>query len=229
MNKTRLLVVEDDPQMQRLLQTQLAARGFQVQVVDNGPDAVAAMADVEPSVLLLDIGLPGPDGLEVCRQIREWSAVPIILVTAADLPQTKIKALDMGADDYLTKPFHVGELVARIRAVLRRSAGSASAQPSVLETGDLRIDFPARRVWRGGEEAHLTRMEFDLLSELARHPDRVLTHQHLLDTVWEPGYEDVRSVHVQVCNLRRKLERGPTGPRRILAVPGVGYRFRMNE
>jgi two-component system KDP operon response regulator KdpE len=222
----RILVVDDDPQIQRMLRSQLAARGYAVTVVGSGPEALLAVADEEPHLVLLDITMPGTDGLEVCRQLREWSTVPIILLTAADTPQTKITALDLGADDYLTKPFHMGELLARVRAVLRR-ASSAKESPAVITAGDLTIDLARREVRRDEELLHLTKTEFDLLRELVTHADKVLTYSHLLNTVWGGDYDDVHLVHVHVGNLRRKLERGPTSPRHILAVPGVGYRFRI--
>src|SRR5207249_758077 len=135
----RILVVEDDVTMQRLLRSQLAARGYEVETVDNGNGAIVAIADHDPQIVLLDIGIPGLDGLEVCRQVREWSSVPIILVSALDAPHTKTTALELGADDYITKPFHVGELVARIRAVLRRASGSSAPQETVVTVGDLTI------------------------------------------------------------------------------------------
>jgi two-component system KDP operon response regulator KdpE len=224
----RILVVDDDPQIQRMLRSQLSARGYEVRVVGNGADALVAVADEEPHLVLLDITMPEMDGLEVCRQIRQWSTVPILLLTAADTAQTKITALDLGADDYLTKPFHMGELLARIRALLRRAV-PGERPPSLYIVDDLTIDLARREVHRGEDEIHLTRTEFDLLSELVTHVDRVLTYSHLLNAVWGPAYDDVHLVHVHVGNLRRKLERGPTSPRHIIAVPGVGYRFRVGN
>jgi two-component system, OmpR family, KDP operon response regulator KdpE len=228
MSLGRLLVVDDDPQIQRMLQSQLGARGYEVQVVDNGPDALLAAADEEPHLVLLDITMPGMDGLEVCRQLREWSAIPIILLTAADTPQSKITALDLGADDYLTKPFHMGELLARVRAVLRRTR-SEGKTPGIVSLGELTVDLARRQVRRGEEQIRLTKTEFELLRELVTHADKVLTYSHLLDAVWGPAYDDVHLVHVHVGNLRRKIERGPVGPRYLIAVPGVGYRLRLEE
>jgi two-component system KDP operon response regulator KdpE len=225
MNEARVLVVEDDVTMQRLLRAQLGARGFEVQTVDNGLDAITAVADYEPHLLLMDIGIPGIDGLEVCRQIREWSSLPIILVSALDAPKTKETALELGADDYITKPFYVGELVARIRAVLRRTTASGGAQQSIVHVGDLTVDIMRREIRRGDQPLHVTKTEFDLLREFLCNTDRVLTYQHLLDAVWGTGYDDPRLVHVHVCNLRRKLEARIDGPRHIVALPGVGYRF----
>jgi two-component system KDP operon response regulator KdpE len=230
MNQERILIVEDDPAMQRLLVSQLTARGFAVRLVDNGPAALALVAAERPDLILLDITLPGGmDGLEFCRELRTWSSVPVILVTAADTPQTKVVALELGGDDYLIKPFHVGELVARIRAVLRRAAPASVPDREVIEAGDISIDLTSREVRRGAEPIHLTKIEFDLLRELVIHRDTVLTYEHLLESVWGPGSTDIRLVHVHSCNLRRKLEQGPTSPRHILAVPGVGYRFRSSS
>ena len=229
MPKTRLLVVDDDPQIQRMLRSQLAARDYEVLVVSTGPAALSSVAEFEPHLVLLDITMPGMDGLEVCRQLREWSAVPVILLTAADAPQTKMTALDLGADDYLTKPFHMGELLARVRAVLRRTAASTVPPSPVVRVSGLIIDLARREVQRDEEPVKLTKTEFELLRELVTHADKVLTYRHLLNAVWGPEYDDIHYVHVHVGNLRRKLEGGPTGPRLILSVPGVGYRFRSAD
>lgn len=225
MSEYRLLIAEDDITMQRLLRSQLLARGFEVETVGNGRDAITMAADYQPHLLLLDIGLPGLDGLEVCRQIREWSPIPIILVSALDAPQTKTMALELGADDYITKPFNVGELVARVRAVLRRSSPAEAPQQAVVRVGELTVDLSKREVRCGDEPRHLTKTEFDLLREFIRNADRVLTYEHLLNAVWGGGYDDPRLVHVHVCNLRRKLETRVDGPRHIVALPGIGYRF----
>jgi two-component system KDP operon response regulator KdpE len=225
MSQGRILVVDDDPQMQRMLRSQLGARGYEVRVIDNGPDALVAVAEDEPDLLLLDISLGGMDGLEVCRQLREWSAVPVILLTVEDEPQTKVTALDLGADDYLTKPFHMAELLARIRAVLRRTA-AAEKSTGVITAGELTIDLGTREVSRGEAEIRLTRTEFELLRELATHAGKVLTYTHLLQAVWGPGSDDTHVVHVHISNLRRKIETGVPGERCLHAAPGVGYRFR---
>jgi two-component system, OmpR family, response regulator MtrA len=227
MSNPRILVVEDDPSMQRLLSTQLLARGYDVVVAYDGKQALRAFGDGSIHLVLLDITLPDINGLEVCRRIRALSAVPIILVTAADLPETKVTALDLGADDYLTKPFHTEEMVARIRAVLRRTASSAVNDLECFEIGDLTIDLGQHKVSRGTEDTHLTKIEFALLRELVTHANQVLTYERLLETIWGPGYSDIRAVHVHISNLRHKIEQGPTGPRYILAMPGVGYRLRL--
>lgn len=229
MSANKILVVEDDARMQKLLRSQLEMRGFRVQVVDDGPAALAEVADSEPDMVLLDIGLATLDGLEVCRELREWSAVPIILVTATDAPEAKIKGLEYGADDYLTKPFHMGELVARIQAVLRRVHAERVSTSPIVQVDGLKIDARRREVWRQNEQLHLTKTEFDLLWELVSHAGKVLTYDYLLNAIWGPGASDTRPIHVHICNLRRKLEQGPTSPRHILAVPGVGYRFRLND
>lgn len=230
MAKARILVVEDDPHIQRMLQTQLAARDYEIQIRSSGAEAVSEAKQWEPDLVLLDIGLgSGMDGMSVCQKIRERSAVPIIMVTAADAPMTKMTALELGADDYLTKPFHMGELIARMRAVMRRTAREAEPRRSSVTVGDIEIDMERREVRRNGAPLHLTRTEFALLSELASHSDQVLSYGHLLKKVWGEEGEDVRPVHVHMCHLRRKIEKAPLGQRLILAVPGVGYRLRMSE
>src|SRR5579871_2924302 len=177
----------------------------------------------------MDACIPGIDGQEVCKRIRAWSTLPIILMSALTAPQIRASALDLGADDYITKPFHMGELAARIRAVLRRATASHNAHQCIVHLDDLTIDIMRREVRRGEQPEHLTKIEFDLLQEFLNNTDRVLTYQHLLNAVWGVGYDDLRLVHVHVCNLRRKLEKRIGGPRHIVALPGVGYRFTIND
>jgi two-component system KDP operon response regulator KdpE len=229
MSNTDILVVEDDSKMQRLLASQLTMRGYCVRIASTGQEALMTAGDKLPDIVLLDISLPEIDGLEVCRRLREWSDVPIILVTASDTPHTKVAALEMGGDDYLTKPFHMGELIARIRAVLRRTAAGKPATPGPILWDDISLDMAKREVRRNGLPLHLTKIEYELLRELVTNADRALTYDYLLNSVWGQGYDDVRPVHVHICNLRRKLEPGPAGPRRILAIPGIGYRFRGSD
>jgi two-component system, OmpR family, KDP operon response regulator KdpE len=224
----KVLLVEDDPTILRLLDTQLSARGWLVSVATGAREALAAVTTNTPDIVLLDIGLSEGDGLSVCRSLREWSSVPILIVTAADSPRIKVAALEMGADDYLTKPFHTGELVARMRAVLRRTQLNPVKTPSEVKVGALAVNFAQREARIEDKPIRLTKIEFDLLRELMLHIDRVLTYAHLLQAVWGSGYDDIRVVHVHVSHLRRKLEPDITGPRYILTVPGVGYRFRSN-
>ncbi len=228
MSVDQILIVEDDASMAQLLVTHLTALGFETVVAGDGLEALEIASQRAFNLVLLDVTLPGLDGMEVCRRLRTGSAVPIILVTAADRPESKVLALEIGGDDYLTKPFHSGELVARIRAVLRRSKPGA-VTTTVIQADDIKIDLAKRLVWRGSEELRLTKIEFDLLTELARNLGSVLSYEHLLGNVWGKGYEDVRLVHVHISNLRHKLERSPTDQRHIIAVPGIGYRFRLNQ
>ena len=188
------------------------------------------MSQLPSDLVLLDISLPGMDGLEVCRQIRRQSRAPIIMVTSIDSPEIKLKALELGADDYMTKPFRVGELLARIQAALEWSQKRAEQAPSEIRVDDLTIDLAKRQVRRGEEQLSLTEIEFDLLKALVTSPDRLLTSRHLLEAIQGPECEDVRALHVHICNLRSKIETyGPGKIRRILSVPGVGYRFRLME
>jgi two-component system KDP operon response regulator KdpE len=229
MSETAILLVEDDTKMQKLMANQLKHRGYEVRVASSGREALAAVGELAPDIVLLDISLPDIDGIEVCRRLRQASAVPIILVTASDTPQTKVTALETGGDDYLTKPFHMGELIARIRAVLRRTATNQPVVSGAISWDSLTVDLNKREVKRDSEVLHLTKIEYELLRVLITNADRALPYAFLLASVWGPGYDDVRPVHVHICNLRRKLEPGPAGPRRILAIPGIGYRFRGSD
>lgn len=227
MDNRLILLVDDDIKMQRLLQSQLALRGYQVEGVLDGQEALRRAAEQPFDLVLLDIKLPGMDGLEVCRQLRSWSSVAIILLTGSDKPQLKMTALEQGADDYVTKPFHMGELVARIGAVIRRTR-TEKAPLAIVEIDDLVIDFIQREACRDGKPIHLTRIEFNLLHEFVRHADRLLTYEQLMLAVWGSESEDVRTLHVHVSHLRRKLQPNPTAPRRIITLPGIGYRFRLH-
>jgi two-component system KDP operon response regulator KdpE len=220
----RILVVDDEEQIRRALQRALAARGYEVEIAVDGEDALSTFGAFAPDVVVLDLNLPGVDGIEVARRIRSWSAVPILVLSVRDEEGDKVRALDTGADDYLTKPFGVPELVARIRALLRRS--EPASPPPRFASGDVVIDLGTRTVRRGGRAVHLTKTEWSLLEALARHPGKLLTHGWLLRTVWGDGYdEDVEVLRVFVSQLRRKVEPDPAHPALILTEPGVGYRW----
>jgi len=225
----KILVVDDEPQIRRLLKAGLTGYGYQVVTAANGPDALIQGAQQMPDVIILAISLGSPpDGLEVCRQFREWSKTPIIMLSIRNDEKTKVSALDAGADDYLIKPFGMEELRARIQAILRRSA-TAQPSPAVAEirAGDLLIDLANRRVMVEGEEVHLTPTEYDLLRILATHRGKVMTHQMLLKEVWGPEYEQMdHYVRVYINQLRKKLRENPARDiRYIINEPGVGYRF----
>jgi two-component system, OmpR family, KDP operon response regulator KdpE len=225
----RILVVDDEPQILRSLRTTLAAHGYDVQTAASGEEAVTMVEGHMPDLVVLDLVLPGISGLDVCRYLRERSPVPILILSARGDERDKVAALDLGADDYLTKPFGVNELLARIRAALRRAAG-ARGLAAVVVAGDLRVDFDRRQVAVDGAEVRLTPTEFDLLKALAANAGRVLTHGYLLRTVWGPEYEgESQLLRVFVGQLRRKIERDPARPRHILTEPGVGYRFRLDD
>jgi len=222
---TRVLVVDDEPQIRRAMRTSLSAHGYDVQTVRTGEEAVVAVADHAPELVLLDLGLPDLDGNDVIRRLRSFSDVPIIVLSVRESQADKVAALDAGADDYVTKPFGADELLARVRAALRRLAGPAGAPEGVFTSGDLRVDLARRDVTVRGERVHLTPTEYDLLKAFVRYPDRVLTDRMLLQQVWGAEYgSESHYLHVYVARLRRKLERGADG-RWIQTEPGVGYRF----
>ena len=223
--RLRVLVVDDNPQMRRALRVGLVKHDFEVQLASSGEEALDLAASMAPGLILLDLMLPGRSGLEVCRELREWTQVPIIMLSARGQEQDKVVALDCGADDYLTKPFGMAELLARIRAVLRRS--QPTADTPVLENGALRLDQSAHEVTLNGEMLHLTPTEYELLRYLMLHAGKIATHHTLLSAVWGPGYEDDnRILRLFVLQLRRKIEPDPSDPTYILTEPGVGYRFR---
>jgi two-component system, OmpR family, KDP operon response regulator KdpE len=234
--KVRILCIEDDPQMRTFLLAQLKARGFQVQAVRDGAQAVDEAAMFQPQLILLDLSLPSLDGLTFLRRLREWSSAPVIVLSAHDEEPVKIKALDLGADDYLTKPFSLNELLARVRVALRRAdetarlrntAANSELQHPVYRSGGekgLVVDFAHRSVCSGGKEIHLTPLEYDLLYELTRNAGKVLTHKDLLQRVWGPDYSGENTyLRTFVRHLRRKLEPDPAQPRFLLNEPGVGY------
>ncbi|HZB96297.1 MAG TPA: response regulator transcription factor [Herpetosiphonaceae bacterium] len=221
----RILVVDDEPQIQHLLRTALEGRGYEVRLAGDGRAALDAAASSWPNVIILDLGLPVIDGIEVCRRIREWSRVPIIVLSAREGDRDKVEALDLGADDYLTKPFSMEELLARLRVALRHA--SSTAEPPVWQCRDLTVDLSRRQVLRAGTEIHLTPTEYDLLRLFVTNVDRVLTQRQILREVWGPGYEnDIATLRVFVTQLRQKIEPEPAQPRLIVTETGVGYRFR---
>jgi two-component system KDP operon response regulator KdpE len=226
----RLLVIDDEPQIRRALRVGLERNGFTVLTAETGEEGLDVAASHLPDLVILDLAMPGIDGLTVCRELREWSKVPIIVLSVRDGQEDKITALDLGADDYLTKPFSLDELLARMRAVLRRVAPDEEAEVPSLPVGDLTIDFTRRRVTRAGTEIHLTPTEYELLRFLALHPERVLTHQLILTRIWGAEYsEDTHTLRVHIANLRGKIEPDTARPRFIHTEPRIGYRFRIEE
>ncbi len=222
-----ILLIDDEPQILRALKTILSAGHFRVISAINGEQGIALAASQLPDVIILDLSLPDMDGIRVCEQIREWSAIPIIILSVRDSELEKVAALDKGADDYLTKPFSIEELLARIRVALRHSAHSIGNKETVINTGSLSIDLARHVTTLNGEEVKLTATEFKLLSYMAAHADRVLTHQATLNHVW--GFEEsdhIEYLRVYVGQLRKKIEQDPDNPQVLVTDPGVGYRFR---
>ena len=221
----RILVVDDEPAIRRFLRASLPAHGYSVFEAVRGEEALTGVVTHHPDIVILDLGLPDMDGIEVTRQLREWSQIPIIILSVRGQEADKIAALDAGADDYLTKPFGIGELLARLRAASRR-ASRVPDEPQ-FTAGDLTVDLARRVVTRGENPVQLTPTEYQLLRVLVTHAGKVLTHRQLLREVWGPGYEtDTHMLQVNISNLRRKLEPDPTRPRFITTEPGVGYRLR---
>jgi two-component system, OmpR family, KDP operon response regulator KdpE len=220
---TRVLVVDDEPHILRALQTNLRGAGYEVETAETGEQALSRAATRPPDAVILDLVLPDISGTEVCRRLREWSTAPIVVLSAVGEEREKIAALDAGADDYVTKPFGVEELLARLRAVMRRAAPAAGP---VLEIGALRIDLDARSVHVNGRAVQLTPIEYDLLRVLAQNEGKLLTHPMLLREVWGPAYGgESHYLHVYVSQLRRKLESDPSRPQYIVTEPGAGYRL----
>lgn len=225
----RVLIVDDEPQIRRFLRTSLSAHGYQVLEASGGQEALVRLATEPPDVVLLDLGLPDLDGLDVTHRIREWSQVPIIVLSVRGQEGDKIAALDGGADDYVTKPFGLGELLARIRAALRHRLQSQVDAP-VFQSGGLRVDLARRVVTVDGGEVKLTPKEYEVLRVLVIHAGKVLTHQHLLREVWGPvAVEATQYLRVYIGQLRQKLEADPAQPRYLLTEPGVGYRLRLAD
>jgi two-component system KDP operon response regulator KdpE len=221
-----VLVIEDEPQMLRFLRPALEGHGFRVIEATGGEEGIRQAATRAPELVLLDLGLPDLDGVAVTRRLREWTQIPILVISARGRDEDKVAALDAGADDYVTKPFSMPELLARVRVALRHAARLGQDGTPQLSIGELEIDLEKRRVAVGGKAVHLTPIEFRLLAELAHNAGRVLTHSHLLRQVWGPGYaHQSHYLRVYMAQLRRKLETDPARPRYLLTEPGVGYRL----
>jgi two-component system KDP operon response regulator KdpE len=221
-----ILVIDDEPQMQRALRTILSAHNYRVSAAPTGEEGIALAAAEKPDLIILDLGLPDMDGVEVCSQLRQWTQIPIIILSVRSDEGAKIKSLDHGADDYLVKPFGTGELLARLRVAQRHLAKSQGEPDTVIVSGDLTIDLIRHIVTRAGSEVKLTATEFKLLAYLASHANRVLTHPNILENVWGPEYRDnIEYLRVFMSQLRRKLEAQPKKPEHILSEPGIGYRF----
>ncbi|MCK0209918.1 response regulator [Starkeya koreensis] len=224
MTGVSVLVVDDEPAIHRFMAPALAANGYTALRADTGAQALALAVNRRPDIVVLDLGLPDMDGKEVIRRLREWSDIPVVVLSARDREIEKIEALDLGADDFVNKPFGIGELMARLRAALRHRMQEKGETP-VLRLGPIEIDIPRHRVLREGVEIKLTPKEFDLVAFLVRHAGRVLTHRQILREVWGPAHEhDTQYLRVYVGQLRTKLEADPANPALILTEPGIGYR-----
>lgn len=222
---TRILVVDDEPQIRRALRTSLQAHGYDVETASNGGEAVLAAAEAAPDLVFLDLGLPDMDGTEVIRRVRAFSEVPVIVLSVRDQQADKVAALDVGADDYVTKPFGMEELLARLRATLRRSHPEEPTPP-LMRFGDLEVDLARQLVSCAGESVHLTKTEYALLEAMVTNPGKLLTHQWLLRRVWGQGYgQEIHYLRVYVRALRTKLGDAAAAPELILTEPGVGYRW----
>lgn len=222
-----ILLIEDEPEIRRFLRTTLPAHGFRLYEASTGKDGLTEAQARNPDLLLLDLGLPDVDGTDIIREVREWTSTPIIVLSARDMEQIKVAALDLGADDYVTKPFGIEELLARIRTALRHASQSAEVSEPVFALGDMRADLGRRQVSMAGKEIHLTPIEYKLLTTLIRHAGKVMTHRQLLKEVWGPLHvEEGHYLRVYMRQLRNKLERNPAHPRHLVTELGVGYRLR---
>jgi len=222
------LIIDDEVQIRRLLRVVLEGENYQVHEAENGQQGLVEIASRRPGIILLDLGLPDMEGLEVLKRLREWSAAPVLVLSVRDDEQGKVAALDAGAEDYVTKPFSTPELLARLRTAQRKTR--PEEEVSVFKSGDLIVDLTARVVTRGGHEIKLTATEYALLRLFVRHPGRVLTHRYILREIWGPKSEDHRQyLRVYIAHLRQKIETDPTKPRLIKTEPGIGYRFEAGE
>ena len=225
-DKERILIVDDERQITRVLSRGLAAKGYEIHVAADGEAALQTFSDWHPDLVITDLSMPNMNGLELCRRLRAFSEVPIIVLSVKGEERSKVDALDAGADDYVTKPFGIDELLARIRATLRRAPGTQDTAKNVLEEGDFRIEFAERKLTIRDKEVHLTPKEYDLLVYLLRHPGKVLTHRVLLGAVWGGDYtEQNEYLRVFIGQLRKKIEPDPANPKYILTEPWIGYRF----
>jgi two-component system KDP operon response regulator KdpE len=226
MNNATILVIDDEPQLRRVMRTTLTDLGYTVIDAKTGEDALELLRHDQPDLILLDLNMPGIGGLETCRAVRETSEVPIIILSVRNTEREKVQALDAGADDYVSKPFGIQELLARIRAALRRSPVAGENELNVFRTDDLEIDFTARRVTAAGKSARLTPKEFDLLRMLVTNPNKAIPHRKLLQSIWGPDYGDeVEYLRFFVNQLRKKIEPIPSKPKYLVTEPWVGYRF----
>jgi two-component system, OmpR family, KDP operon response regulator KdpE len=222
---SRVLVVDDEPQIRRTLAINLRARGYQVDLAASGEEALKAAAHHQPDVVVLDLGLPGIDGLQVIHGLRGWSQIPIIVLSVREREADKVAALDAGADDFVTKPFGINELLARLRAAVRRAAPTDEQIP-IVQTPDFRVDLAAKQVVRDGKEVRLTPTEWQLVELLVRNPGRLVSQRQLLSEVWGPKYrEETNYLRVFIAQIRRKLEPDPAHPRYFITEPGMGYRY----
>jgi two-component system KDP operon response regulator KdpE len=230
--KQRILIADDEPQITRVLRRSLTSHGYDIRSAADGESALETFGDWHPDLVITDLSMPNMDGLALCRQLRHLSSVPVIVLSVKGEEQTKVEALDAGADDYVTKPFGMDELLARIRATLRRAPEPRpeDAEPATLEAGDFRVNIESREVTVGGRQVRLTPKEYDLLVYLIRHPGKVLTHRTLLAAVWGGNYlEQTEYLRVFIGQLRKKIESDPATPRYILTEPWIGYRFDPGE
>lgn len=222
-----ILLVDDEEALLRTLSMNLRARGYDVTSASDGEAALAELRAQVPDAVILDLGLPGISGVDVLRELRDWSSVPVIVLSARHGSTDKVEALDVGADDYVTKPFGIDELLARLRAAVRRAG---APEPRTIDAGDLQIDLQDRRVLRAGTEARLTPTEWGLLAALVTRPGRLVPQRQLLHEVWGPAYEkETNYLRVHMANLRRKLEEDPSRPRHLITEPGMGYRFVLDR
>ena len=224
--KANILIVDDEPQITRVLKTALSSRGYAIRTASDGDDAVQVMKSWSPDLVITDLRMPNMDGVELCRYLRAKSGIPILVLSVRNEERVKIEALDAGADDYITKPFSIDEMLARVRAALRRASAAQQPESHLIETGNFRIDLQSHSVYVKGREVRLTPKEFDVLVYLGRHADKVVTHHALLTAVWgETSTEQPEYLRVVIAHLRKKLEPDETSPSYITTEPWVGYRF----